>query len=119
MEEEPRPVSAKDCAFPAVRGALAGLVGSRVGVEVSALTGSGPFATAIGELAAVREIGRRGSRAIAFDVGDAMLRITERAFAWGWLEEYADHTGQIRWRLVAVELRFGVVIEVEEIPSGR
>jgi len=93
-------------------------VGGRVGVEVSPLNSRGPFLTAIGHLRAIHDLGGHGRRALSFEVDDATFRISAQAFASASLEEYGDDAGRIRWRLLAVELRFGVVIEVEEIPIG-
>lgn len=118
MNRMPRQISVRECDFAELRRALDELVGERVGVEVSALSGSAPFITAIGRLGEIRGLGAEGRSSIAFDIGDVTVRIAEWAFVGGWREEYVDAAERMRWRLVVVELRFGVVVEIEEIPAG-
>ncbi len=118
MEGMPRQLRAERCNFELTRLALRELAGGYVGMEVSQLSGSATWLTTAGKLGEIHDLNTETWQAFAFSVADVTVRITERTFESGWREEYVSADGQLRWRLVAIELSFGVMIEVEEIPVG-
>jgi hypothetical protein len=115
MESAPRPKSSSHLSFAETHRALEALNGYWVGVDVSPLAGGSPFVTLIGTLVPICMVGAPGRRSIAFDVGGVSLRIAERRLARALAEHYEDELTGLSWSLVAIELRCGVVMEVEEI----
>ena len=105
--------------FEATSRALAALAGRWVGIELSPLGGSGIFLTLAGRLGRSWSFGYAPRRSLALSAGEASLRIAESTLARAILERYRDSHAGLEWQLVAIELRTGVLLEVEEIPSGR
>lgn len=115
MERAPRPKSSSPLDFVETHRALEALNGYGVGIDVSPLAGGSPFLTLIGTLVPICVVGTPGRRSIAFDVGGVSLRIAERRLARALAEHYEDAPTGLSWSLVVIELRCGVVLEVEEI----
>lgn len=119
MRDLPEPSERYLLDFEATSRALAALVGRWVGVELSPLGGAGTFLTLVGRLERSWSLGYAPRRSQALSVGEASLRIAESALARAILERYRDSRSGLEWRLVAIELRIGVLVEVEQIPSSR
>lgn len=119
MRDLPEPSERYLLDFEAASRALSALSGRWVGIEVSALGGSGTLLTLAGRLERSWSFGYAPRRSLALSAGEASLRIAESALARAILERYRDSRSGLEWQLVAIELRTGVLVEVEEIPSGR
>jgi len=118
MQDSLEPAERRILDFEAASRELAALTGRWVGVELSHLTGSGALLTLGGPLDRSWTFGSPPNRSQALVVGEASMRIAESAFARGILERYRDGRSGLEWRLVAIELRVGVLVEIEEIPTG-
>lgn len=118
MEPTFEPSDRRVLDFEATGRELGALRGSRVGVELSHLAGSGPILTLIGRLDSVWPLGLSPQRSLAIAVGEGSMRVAESRFARAIHESYEDERASLRWSLVAIELRIGVLIEIEEVPAG-
>lgn len=118
MEGDPKPISTRSCDLRGTLRALRGLVGSQLGIEVAPHARAAPVLTLTARLDRAYAIGHPRRPAIAFDVADATFRISTTTFLTATRETYADPESGLHWRLLAIELRDGMIIEVEEIPAG-
>ncbi|MEZ5155322.1 MAG: hypothetical protein R2718_04335 [Solirubrobacterales bacterium] len=119
MVDPPEPAERLILDFEGASCAVAALSSHWVGVELSHLGGSQTFLTLAGRLARSWSFGSAPRRSQALTIGEASLRIAESALDRAILECYRDSRLGLEWRLVAIELRIGVLVEVEEIPSSR
>jgi hypothetical protein len=112
-------LSARQCGFAEALAALHELIGAKVQLSVGPARAPGTFLTSVATLARGYELGRSERSSIAFDVGEATLRFSPQSFITAWREEYARRTGGTPRRLVAIELRSGVEVEIEELGRCR
>jgi hypothetical protein len=119
MRELPEPTEHRVLDFESASRELAALTDRWVGIELSQLAGSGAFLTLVGRLDRSWTLGSSPKRAHALVIDKASVRIPESALARVVLERYRDARKGLEWRLVAIELRIGILVEVEEIPAGR
>jgi hypothetical protein len=119
VEQEPELIRARECDFSGAVRALRELLEVRVGVDVLSAVSATPVVTLTGALERVLEIGDAAHAAFSIEVDEALIRIPDRILELAICEEYSDQSRTLRWRVVALHLRSGVSIEVEEIPSRR
>jgi hypothetical protein len=119
MEQEgDRPVSSRECDFVGALAALHELIGGMARVSVRPTASPGTFLVSAGTLTRGYELGRSERSAVAFDVGETTFQVSPNTLMAAWREEYVGPDGSHR-RLVAMELRCGTEIEVEELRADR
>lgn len=108
-------LSARPCGFAEALAALHELIGAKVQVSVGPARAPGTFLTSVAILARGYELGRSERSCIAFEVGETTLRFSPQCFVAAWREEYVRPTDGTRRLVVAIELRSGVELEIEEL----
>jgi hypothetical protein len=113
-----RSVSSRECGFAGALAALHALIGGMARVSVRAAASPGTLLVSAGRLTRGYELGRSERSAVAFDVGETTFQVSPDTLIAAWREEYVGPDGSHR-RSVAMELRCGTEIEVEELRADR
>jgi hypothetical protein len=119
VEHEERVASARECSFAEALAALHELIGEAVAVNVGPAGAPGTFLTMTGTLARGYELGRSENSYVAFDVGEATLRFSPATLVGAWREECVRASDGSSRRVVALELRLGIEVEIEELRGDR
>lgn len=118
MDHDDSLLSARECDFAEALAALHELIGTTVRVSVGPARGPGTFMTAVGRVLRGYELAPSERSSVAFEIGDATLLFSHATLVRAWREEHLRGPG-VRCRIVALELRIGVEVEVEELEAGR